>query len=320
MGLFNFRKKQDTTPIDRSLPADPFANGQQGSQRGGEDPFNNPPQAPATYQPLPQPAPPQMPQGAVPARSAQPSLAPAPVPPAPEESFPVPEPQPVEQSSSVPVEPVPEPQPVGQSPGVPVEPVPEPQPAPFANESPAESRQGFEDEPLFQQLPENPETPEQSPVAPGEPVFAGPSEPQAPLPSGPEREDIPLEPEPQAPPEAIQQPEEARPFVEQRFAEEPSGGIPASAQAAVEPVQEERVTLKRDGKREIYVEKSEYQEALVRMVEIERLVHKASDHLVRVLDDEGIVAAKVQAWHDLLNDVQESLIAIDMRLFERGDA
>lgn len=80
------------------------------------------------------------------------------------------------------------------------------------------------------------------------------------------------------------------------------------------------MTLKRDGKREIYVEKSEYQEALVRMVEIERLVHKASDHLVRVLDDEGIVAAKVQAWHDLLNDVQESLIAIDMRLFERGDA
>ena len=82
---------------------------------------------------------------------------------------------------------------------------------------------------------------------------------------------------------------------------------------------ENQITINKGGVTEIFVEKKEYQQTLISLSGAVADLQKADDHLARVIDDENIMTAKIAAWHDILNTVQENLIAIDMRLFDEGD-
>ena len=85
------------------------------------------------------------------------------------------------------------------------------------------------------------------------------------------------------------------------------------------PVEESRVVTQRGRGTDIYVEKRTYQQVLLSVADVQDDLREANDHLSRVLDDENIISSQVDSWHDLLEDVQQNLIAIDMRLFEQGD-
>ncbi|MBD3208936.1 hypothetical protein GF367_00775, partial [Candidatus Woesearchaeota archaeon] len=103
----------------------------------------------------------------------------------------------------------------------------------------------------------------------------------------------------------------------------PAGGAPLAEEQPAAEEQQPRpppATVPALPKRtEIYVEKEKYQQALLVIATIQQDLQAAADKLGRVLDDEAIVTAKVDEWHDVLNGVQENLIAIDMRMFEKGD-
>jgi len=85
-------------------------------------------------------------------------------------------------------------------------------------------------------------------------------------------------------------------------------------------VADDRAVLSKDRDTDIFVEKERYKDVLLSVADTEKELQSALQHLDKVLDDELGVSKRIKEWHDLFNGVQEDLIAIDKRLFEKGDA
>ncbi len=86
----------------------------------------------------------------------------------------------------------------------------------------------------------------------------------------------------------------------------------------VKPI-EERVVVRNSGVTEIFVEKEAYKSALLEVASIVKDGGAATDHITRILDNEAIVSAKLEEWHGVLDDIQEKLMLVDTKLFDKGD-
>ena len=97
-------------------------------------------------------------------------------------------------------------------------------------------------------------------------------------------------------------------------------GQPSSEESSVEPLEmkQENVHLHiHDGG--IFVEKGVYGGALLSVAAIEKQVKSAASHVQRVVDDEVAVTDKLKKWHDVLGEIEEKLMFIDEKLFEKGE-
>lgn len=102
----------------------------------------------------------------------------------------------------------------------------------------------------------------------------------------------------------------------------PSSPAPSSNKFSVSqdasPV-EERVILKHAVGTDVFVEKYVYEDALLEASAVQKDLQNAGSHLDKVLRDEIAVTKKIDDWNTILNIIQEKLMTIDMRLFEKGD-
>jgi predicted hotdog family 3-hydroxylacyl-ACP dehydratase len=80
-----------------------------------------------------------------------------------------------------------------------------------------------------------------------------------------------------------------------------------------------RVVVKTARKTEIFVEKHPYQQTLLTIAEAQHTLRQAGAHLASVIEDESQVTAKIVAWRQALDQVQEQLISMDTRLFGGDD-
>lgn len=135
--------------------------------------------------------------------------------------------------------------------------------------------------------------------------------------------EVPVPEEAPAPEFALQEPAQERVEEKPSIQEEvvPESLVeeePVAQDDTVLPV-EDNVVIKSSGRTDIYVEKKKYQGVLLSVSDVQEDIRDSLNHLSRVIDDELIISKHVDEWHDLLNGIQENLIAIDMRLFEKGD-
>ncbi len=82
---------------------------------------------------------------------------------------------------------------------------------------------------------------------------------------------------------------------------------------------EERVILKHAVGTDVFVEKYIYEDALLNVSAVQKDLQNAGSHLDKVLRDELAVTKKIGDWNATLNVIQEQLMSIDIRLFEKGD-
>lgn len=107
----------------------------------------------------------------------------------------------------------------------------------------------------------------------------------------------------------------AQSAVPQTPSQQPVGEV---SSASLEPI-ERHIVVRKDVATDIYVEKESYKGVLLSLDGVQKGVHAASDHLSKVVAMEASVTDKITHWHDVLNEVQDKLIGVDMKLFEKGD-
>ncbi|MFP4523967.1 MAG: hypothetical protein ACLFO2_01435 [Candidatus Woesearchaeota archaeon] len=111
---------------------------------------------------------------------------------------------------------------------------------------------------------------------------------------------------------------EPRPEDSQSTSQEPSFFGDDSSESKDE-IADDRAVLSKGQDTDIFVEKEKYKGVLLSVTDTEKNLQSALNHLDKVLDDELGVSKRIKEWHDIFNGVQEDLIAIDKRLFEKGD-
>lgn len=113
--------------------------------------------------------------------------------------------------------------------------------------------------------------------------------------------------------------EESHPDTSQDSSQEPSFFGDDGSSGSKDEVADDRAVLSKDEGTDIFVEKEKYKNVLLSVSDTEKNLQSALKHLDKVLDDELGVSKRIKEWHDIFNGVQEDLIAIDKRLFEKGD-
>ena len=112
---------------------------------------------------------------------------------------------------------------------------------------------------------------------------------------------------------------DSQPEASQSTSQEPSFFGDDGSSESKDEVADDRAVLSKDRDTDIFVEKERYKDVLLSVADTEKELQSALQHLDKVLDDELGVSKRIKEWHDLFNGVQEDLIAIDKRLFEKGD-
>ena len=92
------------------------------------------------------------------------------------------------------------------------------------------------------------------------------------------------------------------------------GEVPVNAPAPVE----ERIIFKHAVGTDVFVEKLVYEQVLMDVAGVEKDLQLAGNHLDKVFRNEVAVTKKVDDWNKALNLIQEKLMAIDVRLFDKG--
>ncbi len=235
-------------------------------------------------------------------------------------------------------------QPVAQSPPVveePViadEPVSEPPagfPAPVVEQPPAT---GFP-APVEEMAPQQPapvEEPVQESIA--QPAFAQFPEPVAESPAPvveqppqqplvaqqPPQQPVVVEEQPPAPvePPVVTSPPPAEqpapePVVEEKPAPVEEPASPPVVEEKAPTREEEKTRFVQEGG--IFIEKPRYIEVLLDVAAVERKVKEAAKHVQTVANDEVAVTDKIKLWHNLLSEIDEKLMLVDQRLFEKGE-
>lgn len=155
---------------------------------------------------------------------------------------------------------------------------------------------------------------------------------QEPVQSLVEDSPVPFEmPQPAAPVE--EDPQGKAPVVDEQPVEQPPTEAPPApveeSPLAQEPVQElsqepseptpAQPEWHREVEGELFIEKREYMRLLLGVTAIESRVKQSAANVEKVISDEVVITDKLKAWHDLLSGLQEKLMAIDDRLFEKGE-
>ena len=138
------------------------------------------------------------------------------------------------------------------------------------------------------------------------------------------RLDAPQENEPAAP-----LPDQRAPVAQQ--ADEPSVPVPVreSPDPVMPPVAEEKEPLvdeevsapfaDPDPIMNIFVEKAEYQRVLLAVTSMQEVLKSSEEGVAPLLSLDEDASARLHDFRGLLREMQESLMAIDRRLFEEGD-